>query len=351
MTQRAQLTVRMYDVGFGDCFLVTAVDGSRDWRMLVDCGRHPASTRGHPLDEVVADIVATCTGPEGPRIDVVVASQRHGDHVAGFADLRWGSVEVGEVWLPGVEAVDSTVDQQAMNTLLTGFAGAPQRRLLVADTGALASRPLPGLDGGIAHVLGPWRPEDDLALSAESAAPDNQGDGQPFASVFRVEVAEFERRFESLAPSAALVTSLDPGSGKSMLPAAAAFDGSVHGSCLVLMVGIGGAYVLFAGDARGRTWTTLLDDPDTRKLVSLTDVYKVAHHGSRVGTPKALASLFRKGVVAVLAGGELSIDTGFPDADLLAVLGAVTFRESDDPDLPQVTRDPNGLWLEVVIGA
>ena len=37
------------------------------------------------------------------RIDVVVATHRHKDHVSGFAVEGWDDVEVKEVWMPWTE--------------------------------------------------------------------------------------------------------------------------------------------------------------------------------------------------------------------------------------------------------
>jgi hypothetical protein len=39
-----QVVVRMYNVGFGDCFLLTLPTTAGPRRMLIDCGTHPAST-------------------------------------------------------------------------------------------------------------------------------------------------------------------------------------------------------------------------------------------------------------------------------------------------------------------
>jgi glyoxylase-like metal-dependent hydrolase (beta-lactamase superfamily II) len=45
------------------------------------------------MREVVRQIIAEVTDQDGtPRIDVVVATHRHRDHVSGFADLQWSGV-------------------------------------------------------------------------------------------------------------------------------------------------------------------------------------------------------------------------------------------------------------------
>src|SRR5206468_9516055 len=97
--------MRMYDVGFGDCFLlhVPVSDGVR--KILVDCGSIKAGAK--PLSTIVAQLVEDVREPDGvARIDVVVATHRHRDHILGFEDDAWSSVEVGEVWLPWTENED-----------------------------------------------------------------------------------------------------------------------------------------------------------------------------------------------------------------------------------------------------
>ena len=163
-------TLRMYAVGFGDCFLLTVPRfEERPWRMLVDCGVHGMGRGEHSLGTVISDLIATCSDGDGgaPVIDLVVASHRHQDHIAGFTDARWGDVTVGEVWLPWCEdptdteaqrlrtrldgaartlhqqfavdgpeiaaiALNSLSNERAMTTLRDGFAGQPTRRFLSA---------------------------------------------------------------------------------------------------------------------------------------------------------------------------------------------------------------------------
>ena len=52
------------------------------------------------VDRIIEDV----TDEDGvPRIDVVVATHRHKDHVSGFGNAKWNSVEVKEVWMPWTE--------------------------------------------------------------------------------------------------------------------------------------------------------------------------------------------------------------------------------------------------------
>jgi beta-lactamase superfamily II metal-dependent hydrolase len=98
-----QVTIRMYNVGFGDAFLVLVPDGNQQRRILFDCGSIeavPGVTMSHVVDRIVRDV----TDADGvPRIDVVVATHRHKDHVSGFGQAAWDGVEVREVWMPWTE--------------------------------------------------------------------------------------------------------------------------------------------------------------------------------------------------------------------------------------------------------
>lgn len=208
------ILLRMYNAGFGDAFLlelpVASAVGSPPrppFRMLIDCGAH---SLGYPrpgwkpedlVDQIVTDI---SVGGAEPRLDVVVASHRHQDHVLGFKVRAWKDVRVGEVWMPWTEdpedpiatalrerqsrlalgmhlafgqpsfqnrfsknprlvaslqamVANSLTNEAAMATLHGGFRGRPTRRFLSA--GAPVSIQPTGCPGLTVHVLGPSRDE------------------------------------------------------------------------------------------------------------------------------------------------------------------------------------------------
>lgn len=154
------VTVKMYNVGFGDAFLVTVDRGSSTWRAVIDCGVHshgryrePDSDRRRGIEEVVAAMIADLKGPQPvASVDVIVATHHHADHVVGFASDQWRDVTVGEVWVPYVE----DPDDETARVLRAGRDQAAQALL-----GVLSHR-LRGLDRG--------RWPDDLALAEWFAA-------------------------------------------------------------------------------------------------------------------------------------------------------------------------------------
>lgn len=75
------VAVRMYQVGFGDCFLLSFgyADGS-ERHMLIDFGT-TSRPRSAPTPLKVAQSIAERTGGQ---LDVLVVSHRHRDHLSGF---------------------------------------------------------------------------------------------------------------------------------------------------------------------------------------------------------------------------------------------------------------------------
>jgi L-ascorbate metabolism protein UlaG (beta-lactamase superfamily) len=82
----SRVHVRMYRVGFGDCFLLTfdyrraLPDGRRQRHVLVDCG----TTRQDPDGPTMADVAGLITEHCGGKLDVLVVTHRHSDHLSAF---------------------------------------------------------------------------------------------------------------------------------------------------------------------------------------------------------------------------------------------------------------------------
>ncbi|NEN06012.1 hypothetical protein G3T36_09005 [Diaminobutyricibacter tongyongensis] len=122
------VSVRMYNVGFGDCFVVTVSRGDQVWRMLVDCGVHSqgrakvdgvSRTIAEVVKAVIADLAEVTPTGTPPRLDVVVATHHHQDHITGFAVPDWESVDVGEVIVPFVEDTADKDAQALRNSLVS----------------------------------------------------------------------------------------------------------------------------------------------------------------------------------------------------------------------------------------
>lgn len=105
------VTVRMYRQGLGDCFLLAfAPDrrGSRPRFMLIDCGVLLGTPDGDDKVRAVAGHILESTGG---RIDVLVATHEHWDHLSGFEQARdlFEKLKIGEVWVAWTEDPDDKV--------------------------------------------------------------------------------------------------------------------------------------------------------------------------------------------------------------------------------------------------
>ena len=329
--------VRMYNVGFGDCLLFFIPTEAGERTMLVDCGSHMSGVVT-PLSTVTADLLAAVgTSASGkPRIDIVVATHRHYDHISGFALKVWNTVEVGEVWLPWTEergnpaadelrttqhrvatalaarfpsaespagwlALNSLSNAAAETMLLKGFLGQPIRRYLPTGTGdaqTFTSALLPGI---VIHALGPshnpatiatltptegnYFPLPALRAAGDAGEPTSNPEVALFPARFGVTPADYARRFGELADRADAGL-IEARAESDFMAAASALEEAVNGTSLVLGLEIGQRCLLLGGDAEWGTWSEVLADNRWRELLRKTLVYKVSHHGSYNGTPK-----------------------------------------------------------------
>jgi hypothetical protein len=95
--------VRMYRQGLGDCFLLAFASGrARPFYMLIDCGVLVGTPDAEARMRRVAGSVRDATGG---RVDVLVATHQHWDHLSGFEQAReiFEQIEIGEVWVAWTE--------------------------------------------------------------------------------------------------------------------------------------------------------------------------------------------------------------------------------------------------------
>jgi beta-lactamase superfamily II metal-dependent hydrolase len=405
------ITIRMYNVGFGDCFLIRfpTADGRRT--LLLDCGVHFASQKPHSLTEVVKAVLEDVTDEQGvPHIDVVAMSHRHQDHVKGFEDPRWTSLQVREVWMPWTEnpedpiargllerqsasslaltglaaegseayllAMNSLTNEEAMATLHGGFAGAPLRRFLPerpkpdaeeqpADFPVLQTSALPGVT---IRVLGPSfdeavirrmdPPELERYIKAPKESVAAGGNPLPFE---RWQISQ-----ETFAKSAAYQHLDTRGRGEVVNAGridsdrlAVAIDQTVNNTSLMLLIQFGRACLLFPGDSQWGTWDRVLQRDEGRRLLQQTTFYKVGHHGSHNATPRTFVESLLSDAIAMVSVAPTSIESwkNIPKAELLTELRAegrcYVLVNSDElsqaDEAVSILRD--GLAAEVAVPA
>ncbi len=335
------LRVRMYRVGFGDAFLIFFPGRERPRKVLVDCGS--IALDNISMEAVVNQILEDAREDGEPRLDVVVATHRHRDHVSGFDHPLWSQVRVGEVWMPWTERPDdpdarrirdaqtrlalrlqarlaasgdpdlmsvvqnSLANEAAMRTLHEGFAGAPARRFLSADkrsvrltTGVLADVTV--------HVLGPSRDEEIIremdppvgeAFLALPATAEATAGSMPLLDEWAVDAAAFEKSDSPLWLGSDELGKLETAIGGASADelAAASLDKAINGTSLMLVFEYEGRHLLFPGDAQWGTWRRVLEDQESRSLLARTTLLKVGHHGSHNATPRDFVeNLWGKGV-------------------------------------------------------
>jgi beta-lactamase superfamily II metal-dependent hydrolase len=88
--------------GIGDCFLVSFTEGDQTRHMLIDCGvlkgTDEATFRMKHLVKRIGDVT-------GMKLDVLVATHEHWDHISGFNQAReeFEEIDIEEVWLGWTE--------------------------------------------------------------------------------------------------------------------------------------------------------------------------------------------------------------------------------------------------------
>ncbi|MCV3211111.1 hypothetical protein OHD62_31085 [Mesorhizobium sp. YC-39] len=136
MANPVTATIRAYQMGFGDCFLLSfAYEDESSRHILIDFGSTglPDETKVG-LDDVAADIALQCGGV----LDIVVATHRHKDHISGFATKANGkgsgdvirSLKPKRVIQPWTEAPDAPEGWSGPDGTSTKRAFATQRASL-----------------------------------------------------------------------------------------------------------------------------------------------------------------------------------------------------------------------------
>jgi beta-lactamase superfamily II metal-dependent hydrolase len=391
------ILVRMYDVGFGDSFLIKipSTDGMR--KVLMDCGSIKQGSQ--KFDDVIDRIIKDVTDEDGiPRIDVVVCTHRHADHVKGFSNSSWSKVQVREVWMPWTEdptdaearriretqsslalileqqlskrnelsayheiALNALSNEKAMGTLHSGFKGNPLRRFIPKKDSVDTTIRTDALPGVLIYVLGPSHDEDVIRdmdpPSGESylrlQAASNEGESSapnPFSAEWCVAPGKFPIH---LTLPANFCTSIEK-VGEGIEPAVAvALEKAVNGTSLMLLFQIGNCYLLFPGDAQWGTWNRVLSNRDMKDLMKKISFYKVGHHGSHNATPvDFVENVLGKDFWAMVSTHKVNQWPRIPKPELLQAMKERTKKiaRSDQPAQSGAAFDASsGMFIDASI--
>lgn len=140
--QPDSLTIRTYNVGFGDCFLLTfAYAGGDPRHVLIDFGSQ--ATKGG-AGKVLTKVAQSIRDVTGGKLHVVVATHRHQDHIRGFGLKDAGeiieSLNPDVILQPWTEDPDIETDATApVSSKPAGSAGLRQAHIRqLRDMNALA---------------------------------------------------------------------------------------------------------------------------------------------------------------------------------------------------------------------
>jgi beta-lactamase superfamily II metal-dependent hydrolase len=137
----SSVTIRMYNVGFGDCFLLTFHYATKSRYMLIDYGSTAAPTGVRPgyMANVAKDIKGRCNG----KLDVLLETHRHRDHISGFTTVGdatgkiIASLEPDHVIQPWTEDPDAKPDAMTATTPLRKGGASGRKQLTAHFLGSL----------------------------------------------------------------------------------------------------------------------------------------------------------------------------------------------------------------------
>ncbi len=346
------LTIRSYQVGFGDCFLLTFhyAGTNKDRHVLIDFGStgQPKSAGENLMLRVAQDIKKQCNG----KLHAVIATHRHKDHISGFATNKKGTASgdliasckpdvVLQPWTEHPKARTTATEAPNLMTSNKAFVAAlgnmhaisaailteAQRRKSLGKTlkreitflgednlsnvsavenlmqmgkknyylnfGAKSGleRVLPGVK---TTVLGPPTLKQSSEIKIQRSKDEDEfWMFQALANQFVLKPeARIFRRAKTYTTSPAytrwFIDRMSSIRGEQLLGIVRALDKVMNNTSLILLFEVNGKKLLFPGDAQIENWSYALSKPQIRRLLSKVNVYKVGHHGSRNATPKTL---------------------------------------------------------------
>lgn len=386
-----KITLRTYQVGFGDCFLLTFHYAQGDKHVLIDFGstKLPAGAGTRMLD--VANDIKDRVGDD---LVAVVATHRHKDHISGFATSKGGKgpgdiirqCKPRMVLLPWTEQpnlpVDATAptamrsfardlvnmhtvaehaleivakdgrhmaptyaeeiefigdDNLANKSAIKNLVTMGQRKPLYLSYGKRPSALEKLLPGVKIDVLGPPTLEQTETISTQTSEdPDEFWQLQALATELAAGRAKklfprYQTHTEIPPDARWFCDRIDKLTTQQLLSIVRTLDRALNNTSLILLFHARGKRLLFPGDAQIETWRYALrearDSARNRRELAATDLYKVGHHGSRNATPRSLWDQFDKRSTKKTSGTRLK--------SVMSTLPGVHGHETRNTEVPR----------------
>jgi beta-lactamase superfamily II metal-dependent hydrolase len=326
-----ELLVRVYNVGVGDCVYVRIPGGDDGFHILIDCGTIGSITLlKNALDDLRTNLPAGSAAGK-KRLDLVVVTHRHRDHIKGFDPKFFEDVEIKNLWLsaamdPKHPQAEKTRGLTAFTTTAmreveaAGLALSPQLEMLVSlygisNDGAMDAlrETLPQQNGIEPKYVHAGQTSRDLGVRPEGATlrvlgPEQDIDGFYLGQDADEALRALQGASATIAGSSAELTAASVPINVSfddfqrlrsrMLSSALAFaetESSLqNNTSVVLLIEWRKRRLLFAGDAewegefrQGKhngSWNVMWNR-QKRHLNKPVDFLKIGHHGSFNATP------------------------------------------------------------------
>ncbi len=380
-----KLLIRLFDVGLGDCIycrIPKAHDSGRDFHILVDCGTLSSTDL---LADAIDHLKSLLPKIDGKfRVDLLVVSHEHKDHMTAFGMDLWDELSFGAIWMSAAMDLNHPEAKRAkkLHAFAAGAMAEALRLNLALGPELMELASAMALNAGAMTNLRETLPKkskikptyvhaksskEDLALPLKGASISVLGPERDIDFYYLGKEGDPKLRrlmglidtglpevSEAVPETVAMPTNLDPADFRQlrsrMLSTALAFadlDGKVcNNTSVVLLIEWKGKRLLFVGDAewdggykegKGNCAWNVMWNLRKKQINGPLAFYKIGHHGSVNATPWGLTDAAKKGEplailnailpVAAKAGAKAIVSTRrgnyktIPRSDLLAEIG------------------------------